>query len=83
MQITDPTNQRIKALLVQATEIKQASDHCSGLSETWSEVNFDAFARMLVEECITIIELGGMEGEQGLTNVEDLKTAMRVHFGLE
>ncbi|MBT9505005.1 MAG: hypothetical protein Q7K57_03255 [Burkholderiaceae bacterium] len=83
MQITDPTNQRIKALLVRATEIKQTSDHCSGHSETWSEVNFDAFAKMFVEECITIVEREGIEGEQGVANVEDLKTAMRVHFGLQ
>lgn len=83
MQITDPTNQRIKALLVRATEIKQTSDHCSGHSETWSEVNFDAFAKLFVEECIALIEQGGIECEQGLAKIEDLKKAMRGHFGLQ
>lgn len=82
MQITEPTNQRIKALAVQATEIKQVNDHCSGQSETWSEVNFDAFVKMLVEECISVIDHHSSESEQNLAKIEPLKLALRSHFGL-
>jgi hypothetical protein len=82
MQTTEPTNQKFKALAVKATEIKQSSDHCSGQSETWSEVDFDAFARMLVEECVGVIEHHCAESERGLVGANSLKTALRAHFGL-
>lgn len=82
MQTTEPTNQKFKALAVIATEIKQASDHCSGHSETWSEVNFDDFARMLVEECVSVIEQHSLRDERGHANVEFLKMALRAHFEL-
>jgi hypothetical protein len=83
MKTTDPMNQKIKALAVQATEIKQASDHCSGQSETWSEVNLDTFARILVQECVGVIEQSSVGSEQGLFSVEALKVALRAHFGLQ
>ncbi|UUX96642.1 hypothetical protein [Aquabacterium sp. J223] len=81
MQATEPTNEKIRALAFQATEIKQASDHCSGQSETWSELNLDAFARVLVEDCISLIEQQSPEGEQGLVKVGALKTALRQRYG--
>jgi hypothetical protein len=56
MQITVPTNQRVKALALQATGFKQNTDNCLGQSESWSELNFDTFARMFVEECVSVIE---------------------------
>lgn len=80
MQITEPTNQRIKALLVQATEIKQTSDHCSGQSETWSEVNFDTFAKIFVNECIRVIDRYRTGVAQEAVNIELLKAALRSHF---
>jgi hypothetical protein len=82
MQTTEPTNQKIKALALKATEIKQASDHCSGESETWSEVSFDTFARMLVEECVGVIEHHCAESNQDLVNAKSLKIALLAHFGL-
>lgn len=80
MQTTEPTNHRVKALAVQATEIKQYSDHCSGQSEARSEVNLDAFARMLVEECVSAIEQHCAKEDHGLVKVETLKVVLRAHF---
>ncbi|MBI2746997.1 MAG: hypothetical protein HYX45_15595 [Burkholderiales bacterium] len=76
-------NQRIKALAVQATEIRQTSDHCSGQSETWSEMNLDTFTRILVEECAGVIKQNSAGLEQGLVSVEALKATLLSHFGLE
>lgn len=83
MQITVPTNQRVKALAVQATGFKQNSDNCSGQSESWSELNFDTFARMFVEECVSVIEQHCLGGDQRPINVKSLKMALRAHFGTQ
>lgn len=83
MQTTEPKNQKIKDLAIKATQIKQTSDHCSGQSETWSEVDLDAFARMLVEECVCVIEQHCVESNQDLVNAKPLKIALLAHFGLE
>ncbi len=83
MQTANIMSQRIKALIVQATEIKQTSDHCSGQSETWSEINFDTFARNLVEECVSVIEQNSVGREQGLVSNQALRAALLSHFGLE
>lgn len=78
MQAGEPVNEKFKALAVQATEIKQTSDYCSGQSETWSEVNLDAYASLIVRECIAVIEqnCGGQEH----ASVYALKEALFTHF---
>lgn len=83
MQTTVPTNERVKALAVQATEFKQSSDHCSGQSQSWSELNLDNFARMFVEECVSIIEQHCPGVDQCAINVEALKMALRANFGAQ
>ena len=83
MQTTEPTNQKFKALAVKATQIKQSNDHCSGQSETWSEVDFDAFAHMLVEECVGVIEHHCAEKEQRPVDAKSLKFALHSHFGID
>lgn len=83
MQTTVPTNQRVKALALQATEFKQNSDNCSGQSESWSELNFDTFARMFVEECGNAIEQHCLGGDQRAINAQSLKMALRAHFGIQ
>lgn len=82
MHTTMPTNQRVKGLVVQATEFKQDCDNCSGQSESWSELNFDTFVRMFVEECVSVIEQNCQVDDQRQDNVESLKMAVRAHFGI-
>ncbi|WP_139352033.1 hypothetical protein [Polaromonas sp. A23] len=83
MQTTLPTSQRVKALANQATEFKQNSDNCSGQSESWSELNFDKFAQIFVEECVSVIEQHCLSVDQRPINVSSLKMALRAHFGTE
>ena len=83
MQTTEPMNQRIKALALKATEIKQASDHCSGQCETWSEVNLDIFARILVQECVGVIEQNCVASEQSMASIDAIKATLRIHFGFQ
>ncbi|MFC6280386.1 hypothetical protein [Polaromonas aquatica] len=83
MQTTVPTSQRLKALATHATEFKQNSDHCSGQSESWSELDLDKFAQMFVEECISVVEQHCLGVDQHPINVDSLKIALRVHFGTQ
>ena len=83
MQTTVPTGQRVKALAAQATEFKQHNDNCSGQSETWSELNLDKFAQMVVEECVSAIEQHCLGVDQNSINVNSLKIALRAHFGAQ
>ncbi len=83
MQTTVPTSQRVKALATQATELKQSSDNCSGQSESWSELNFDKFAQMFVDECVSVVEQQCLGVDQRLINVNSLKMALRAHFGTQ
>lgn len=83
MQTTETTNQRIKALAVQATEIRQTSDHCSGHSETWSEINLDTFTRVLVEECAKAITQYEVGGKHKQLNANTLKATLLEHFGFQ
>ena len=80
MQVINATNPRIKALAFQATEIREDNDHCSGHSETWSEINFDTFARLIVEECIGVVEKDCKSDPQDLVSVEAIKSKLRLHF---
>lgn len=83
MQTTVPTSQRVRALATQATELKQHSDNCSGQSESWSELNFDKFAQIFVEECVSVIEQHCLSVDQRPINVSSLKMALRAHFGTQ
>lgn len=83
MQTTLPTSQRVRALATQATELKQHSDNCSGQSESWSELNFDKFAQMFVEECVSVIEQHCLGVDQRPINVDSLRMALRAHFGTQ
>lgn len=74
-------NDRIRALAMRATEIKQANDHCSGQSEAWSEVNLDTYARLIVQECIDVIKHSS-EGK-GQVRVDAADAALRSHFGFD
>ncbi len=83
MQTTEPTNQRVQALAVRATEIKQTNDHCSGHSETWSEINLDTFTRVLVEECAKAMAQSGVGGAHEQLSADVLKATLLEHFGLQ
>ena len=82
MQAINATNPKIKALAFQATEIRESNDHCSGRSETWSEINFDTFARLIVEACVGVIEKDGKSDKQDPESVKVLKSKLLQHFGL-
>lgn len=82
MQAINSTNPKVKALAFQATEIREANDHCSGQSDTWSEINFDTFAQLIVEECISVVERNCKSGNQDLVSLEAMKSKLRTHFGL-
>lgn len=81
MQTAAPANQRVRALVNRATEFKQKSDHCSGQSETWTELNLDKFAQMMVEECFSVIEQNWQGNEASSTGLDSLKRALRAHYG--
>lgn len=81
MYITEPTNQRVKALATRATELKQHSDNCSDQSESWSELNLDKFAQIFVEESISVIEQHCLGIDQRPIDVRSLQIALRAHFG--
>ncbi len=49
-------NDRIKELALQATEIVEITDHCSGKSESTAQVNLAKFAELIVRECIGCCE---------------------------
>ncbi len=83
MQTTLPTSQRVRTLATQATEFKQSSDNCSGQSESWSELNFDKFAQIFVEECVSVIEQQCLGLDRGPINVNSLKMALHAHFGTQ
>ena len=83
MQTTVPTSQRVRALVTQATEFKQTSDNCSGQSESWSELNFDKFAQMFVDECVSVIEQHCLRVDPRSINGKSLKVALHAHFGTQ
>lgn len=81
MQTTAPTNQRVKALVTRATEFKQRCDHCSGQSDTWTELSLDKFAQMVVEDCVSMIEQHLQGNAPSSIDLNSLKIALRAHFG--
>lgn len=83
MQTTAPTNQRVRALATRATEFKQKSDHCSGQSDTWTELSLDKFAQMLVEECVSVIEQHWQGNDPSSIDLDSLKMALRAHLGTQ
>lgn len=83
MQTTAPTSQRVRALVTRATEFKQKSDHCSGQSDTWTELSLDKFAQMVVEECVSVIEKHCEGDDQSSIDFNSLKMALRAHFGTQ
>lgn len=44
-------NQRTQELVEQATRIIETTDHCSGVSESCTEVDLEKFAELIVREC--------------------------------
>ena len=52
-------NERIRKLLNEATKIVETTDHCSGDSESHTEVDVEKFAELIVRECINHEELLG------------------------
>lgn len=73
----------MKALATRATEFRQHSDNCSGQSESWSELNLDTFAQMIVEECVSVIQQHSVGVDQRPINVKSLEMALRAHFGIQ
>ena len=49
-------NERIKLLANKAIRIVVTTDHCSGESESHTEVDFEKFAELIVRECIGCCE---------------------------
>ena len=49
-------NERIKQLANKATRIVETTDHCSGASESHTEVDLAKFAELIVRECIGCCE---------------------------
>jgi hypothetical protein len=74
-------NQKIKTLLIQATEMKEAKDHCTGQSNTWTEINHETFARLIVEQCIGLIEQDSQRDAQAASRAKALADTLRKHFG--
>ena len=80
MQAINSTNPKIKALATRAMDFKESSHHCTGKTETWTEINFDTFARLVVEECIGVAERNAKPGDQDLVSIDTLKSALSAHF---
>ena len=70
-------NERIKQLANKATRIVETTDHCSGESESHTEVDLEKFAELIVKEMLQTCEdhpawTGRMIGEE-----------IKQHFGVE
>lgn len=74
-------NQKIKTLLIRATEMKEAKDHCTGQSNSWTEINHETFARLIVEQCIGLIEQNSEGDAQAAPRAKDLADILRKQFG--
>ena len=68
-------NQRTQELVEQATRIIETTDHCSGVSESCTEVDLEKFAELIVKECAIV----GMVMTDDHFDVE----ALYKHFGIE
>ena len=44
-------NERIQQLAIEATKIVETTDHCSGDSESHTEVDVEKFAELIVRMC--------------------------------
>ncbi|RZI65288.1 MAG: hypothetical protein EOP13_31830 [Pseudomonas sp.] len=82
MQAINSTHPKIKALATRAMDFKESSDHCTGKTETWTEINFDTFARLMIEECIGVAGKNAQPSDPDLVSIDTLKSALRTHFGL-
>jgi len=82
MQAINSTNPKIKALATRAMDFKESSDHCTGKTETWTEINFDTFARLMIEECIGVAGKNAQPDDPDRVSIETLKSSLRAHFGL-
>ena len=49
-------NERIQELANKATRIVETTDHCSGASESHTEVDLAKFAELIVKECADVGE---------------------------
>ena len=69
-------NERIKELAEQATRIVETTDHCSGESESHTEVDLEKFAELIVKETLQVARAGIEYGD----SMED---AVYKYFGVE
>ena len=51
-------NERIKQLANKATRIVETTDHCSGASESHTEVDLAKFAELIVKETLQVARAG-------------------------
>ena len=69
-------NERIKQLANKATRIVETTDHCSGASESHTEVDLAKFAELIVKETLQVARAGIEYGD----SMED---AVYKYFGVE
>lgn len=69
-------NERIKQLANKATRIVETTDHCSGESESHTEVDLEKFAELIIKETLEVARAGIEYGD----GMED---AVYKYFGVE
>ena len=81
-------NERIKLLANKAIRIVVTTDHCSGESESHTEVDLEKFAELIVRECIGCCEQVISDPvpesvDTWLNGGEQCIQEIKQHFGVE
>ena len=81
-------NERIRKLLNEATKIVETTDHCSGDSESHTEVDVEKFAELIVGECMRMCDVAaiGYESHGHMKEANGCYSAkeyIEEHFGVE
>ena len=75
-------NERTKQLANKATRIVETTDHCSGESESHTEVDLEKFAELIVKECVGVAEVS-MPVNSYPDDRLAVKNNVLKHFGVE
>lgn len=74
-------NERIKNLAMEAWTEKSTDDHMT--SEEWMVQYIDLFAKKIIDECVSVIELETVDIDKHGDNIDGLRAAMLIikeHF---
>ena len=75
-------NERIQELANKATRIVETTDHCSGASESHTEVDLAKFAELIVRECAQVCRDQPNVFAMKLDR-ENCAIAIEEHFGVD